>query len=267
MGKLDGKVAIITGGAMGMGYGCAKVMAKYGAKVVLVDYSDQVFETAAALEKEGYQVMAFKTDIRDAATLKENYKKVAEQYGKIDILANVAGVADCKGFLDFDDETRDRIMDINFKGCWNSCQAAIPYMLANKYGKIIIFSSVTGNLVCDPGMTAYGASKGAVLALTKALAAEFASSNITVNAILPGGVDTPMFRKLCDDICPENPLSVLETVSQNVPLKRLGTIEEAGEVAAFLASDESKYITGTSILFDGGSCLPESPCATWETAE
>jgi len=267
MGKLDGKVAIITGGAMGMGYGCAKVMAKHGAKLALVDYSDKVFETAEGLIKEGYQVIAFKIDIREAAALKEAYKKVADTYGKIDILANVAGVADCSSFTEFDDEIRDRIMDINFKGCWNSCQSAIPYMLKNKYGKIIIFSSVTGNIVCDPGMTAYGSSKGAVLGLTKTLASEYASRNITVNAILPGGVDTPMIRKLCDEMCPEDPQCVIDAIASNVPMKRLGTIEEAGEVASFLASDESSYITGTTILFDGGSCLPESPCSGWEPVE
>jgi len=264
MGKLDGKVAIITGGAMGMGYGCAKIMAKYGAKLALVDYSDKVFETAKGLEDAGYQVMAFKIDVREAAALKEAYQEVAEKFGKIDILTNVAGVADCRPFTECDDQLLDRIMGVNFKGCWNSCQAAIPYMLKNKYGKIVNFSSVTGNLVCDPGMTVYGSSKGAVSGLTRTLASEYASRNINVNAILPGGVDTPMLRKLCDDLCPEDPQSVLDAIAQNVPMKRLGKIEDAGEVAAFLASDESSYITGTSILFDGGSCLPESPCAGWE---
>jgi len=267
MGKLDGKVAIITGGAMGMGYGCAKVMAKHGAKLAIIDYSDKVFETAESLVKEGYQVLAFKIDVRDADAVKEAYNKVAEIYGKIDILANVAGVADCRPFTECDDELLNRIMGVNFKGCWNSCQAAIPHMLKNKYGKIIIFSSVTGNLVCDPGMTAYGSSKGAVLSLTKTLASEYASRNITVNAILPGGVYTPMLRKLCDELCPDDPQSVVAMIATNVPMKRLGTIEEAGEVAAFLASEESSYITGTSILFDGGSSLPESPCTGWETAE
>lgn len=263
MGKLDGKVAIITGGARGMGYGCAKVMAKYGAKVALFDYSDNVFETAVSLEKEGYQAIAFKVDVRDMASVKEAVKKTAGHYGKIDILANVAGIAIAKNFLEFDDESRDAVIGVNFFGCWNCCQAIIPYMLENKYGKIVIFSSVTGNTVCDPGMTAYGSSKGAVLGLTKTLASEFASRNISVNAILPGFVDTPMMRNLCAEMCPENPQSVVDAIAANIPTHELGTIEEAGEIASFLVSDESKYITGTSIIFDGGSGLPETPCSCW----
>jgi len=263
MGKLEGKVAIITGGAMGMGYGCVKAMTKYGAKVALFDYSDTVFEVAKGLEKEGYQAIAFKVDVRDMASIKEAVKKTVEHYGKIDILANVAGIAIAKPFLEFDNESRDAVIGVNFFGCWNCCQAVIPYMIENKYGKVVIFSSVTGNTVCDPGMTAYGSSKGAVLALTKTLAAEFAAQNISVNAILPGFVDTPMARNMFAEMCPENPQSIADAVAATIPTHEMGTPEEAGEIAAFLASEESKYITGTSILFDGGSGLPETPCESW----
>lgn len=263
MGKLDGRVAVITGGAMGMGYGSAKVMVEHGAKIALFDFSETVFKAAETLNDNGYETIAFKLDVRDAEGLKDACEKVAKQYGKIDILVNAAGIGVLKYFMDATDEFRDLILDINYKGTWNACKAAIPYMLKRNYGKIVNYCSVTGPLVVDPGMTSYAATKGAILAFTKALAVEFAPNNITVNAILPGMIDTPMTDKSCQEACPEDPQSVKNAIAENIPMKRLGTIEEAGKVTAFLASDESSYVTGTSIVFDGGSTLPETPGTGW----
>ena len=269
MGKLDGKVAIVTGGAMGMGFGSARVMAGYGARVALIDLSDEVYKSAENLNAEGFTAIAFVADIRDAEMLNETYKKVANQFGKIDILVNAAGIGGgSKVFTDPTiNETRDMVLDVNFKGTWNSCKAAIPYMIDANYGKIVNFASVTGCLVADPGMTSYGATKGAIMAFTKALAAEYAGSNITVNAIMPGVIDTPLMAKAFIKACPENPQSVKDAIAASIPMKRLGKIEEAGEVVSFLASDESSYVTGTSILFDGGSTLPESRGDGWSPAE
>lgn len=268
MGKLDGKVAIITGGAMGMGYGSARVMAGYGAKVALIDLSEEVFKSAEDLNKEGYTAIGFAADIRDAEALNEICKKVFDQFGRIDILVNAAGIGGgSKRFIDpAINETRDNVFDVNFKGTWNSCRAAIPYMINANYGKIVNFASVTGCLVADPGMTTYGSTKGAIMAFTKALAAEYAASNITVNAIMPGVIDTPLMAKAFMKACPENPQSVKDEIAASIPMKRLGKIEEAGEVVSFLASDESSYVTGTSILFDGGSTLPESRGSGWAPA-
>lgn len=263
LGKLEGKVAIITGAAMGMGNGTAKVLAKHGAKVILIDYSNEVYRAAEEMCNEGFETTAHQADVRDGAKLKAICDKVACQYGRIDILVNAAGVGDLKYFADVTDEFRDRIIDINFKGTWNSCKAVVHHMMKAKYGKIVNFGSVTGCLVVDPGMTSYAASKGAILAFTKALAVELASSNITVNAILPGMVDTPMTDKSCREACPEDPQSIKAAIAANIPMRRMGTMEEAGEVAAFLASDESSYVTGTHIVFDGGSTLPENPGAGW----
>lgn len=263
MGKLDGKVAIITGGAMGMGIGSARVMAGYGARIALFDSSETVFKTAESLKALGHEALAVKVDVRDSTGIKAACKKVADHYGKIDILVNAAGIGILKYFLEATDEFRDLNLDINYKGTWNTCKAVIPYMLENKYGKIVNYSSVTGTLVVDPGMTSYAATKGAILSFTKALAVEFASRNITVNAILPGMIDTPMTDISCQKACPEDPQSVKDSIAANIPMKRLGTMDEAGEVTAFLSSDESSYITGTSIVFDGGSTLPENPGAGW----
>lgn len=263
MGKLDGKIAIVTGGAMGMGFGSARAMARYGAKIALFDFSETVFKTAESLNHDGYESLAFKIDVRDSTGIKDACEKVAEHFGKIDILVNAAGIGILKYFLDATDEFRDLNLDINYKGTWNTCKAVIPYMLKNKYGKIVNYCSVTGTLVVDPGMTSYAATKGAILAFTRALAVEFASRNITVNAILPGMIDTPMTDKSCREASPKDPQSVKDSIAANIPMKRLGTIDEAGEITSFLASDESSYITGTSIVFDGGSTLPENPGAGW----
>jgi NAD(P)-dependent dehydrogenase (short-subunit alcohol dehydrogenase family) len=130
-------------------------------------------------------------------------------------------------------------------------------MKAAGYGKIVNFSSVTGPMVCDPGSTAYAATKGAVMAFTKALASELASSNITVNAILPGVVDTPMVRKIYEGV--EGGLeATLEAAGKAIPMGRLGDAEELAEVACFLSSNESSYVTGHGLVVDGGSTLPES---------
>ncbi|HHW93466.1 MAG TPA: glucose 1-dehydrogenase [Clostridiaceae bacterium] len=267
MARVNGKIAIVTGGAMGMGNGCATVLARNGAKVALMDRSDTVHAAADTLCKEGYEVIAYQVDVRDAAKLKEYYDDVAKKFGKIDILVNAAGIGPQRTFLNVDDEFLDNYMAINFRGIWNSCKAAVPHMLKNGYGKIVNFASVTGVLVVDPGMTAYAATKGAIMAFTKALAIEFASRNITVNAILPGVVDTPMMRNTCKDTCPEDPDSIFNAIAAQVPMGRMGTAEEAGRVALFLASEDSSYITGIGIVFDGGNTIPETPGSGWEPNE
>jgi hypothetical protein len=249
---------------MGMGYGSASIMAGYGGEIALIDYSDTVFKAADSLTKRGFKALAFKNDVRDRHALEKTFDEIAAHYGKIDILVNSAGVGVLKYFTDATDEFRDTTLDINYKGTWNACKAAIPFMLKNNYGKIVNYCSVTGCLVVDPGMTSYAATKGAILGFTKALAVEFAPHNISVNAILPGMVNTPMLEKSCREACPENPQSVKDGIAANIPMGRLGTTEEAGELTAFLASGESNFITGASIVFDGGGTLPETPGSGWK---
>ena len=159
-------------------------------------------------------------------------------------------------FLDTPDEIRDFHFDINIKGTWNVSKEVVPYMPEN--GAIVNLSSVTGTMVADTGEVAYATTKAALLGFTKGLAAELVERKIRVNAILPGYIMTPMVEGIAKDSNEKNPNSVVEGIAAGIPMKRLGTIEELGELAAFLASDESSYITGQSFVIDGGSTLPET---------
>lgn len=250
MGKLAGKVAFITGGAMGNGEGIAAVMAREGAQVILADVSDKVFETAERFVEQGYQVFAAKMDVTKKDEVQAVAADMLAKFGKIDILVNNAGISKSCRFLDVTDELRDLHFDINIKGVWNCTQAILPNMIKQNYGRIVNLSSVTGPLVVDPGMTAYATTKAAVHGFTKALAREVAQYNITVNSIMPGYILTPLVQR--------HPQAALDGIAAGVPMGRLGTIEEIGNLAAFLASEEATYITGTSVVIDGGSTLPET---------
>lgn len=254
--KLKDKVAIITGGAMGNGLGIVKVFLKHGAKVVIFDYSNKLDETVEKLKNEGYEVEGHLVDIRDRNRINECVEKVVEKYNKIDILVNNAGVAKLTPFEETTDEIRDFHFDINIKGSWNMSQAVLKYM--PKDGAIVNLSSVTGTMVADTGEVAYATTKAALLGFTKGLAAEVVDRGIRVNAILPGYIMTPMVEGIAKDSDSNNPESVVKGIADGIPMKRLGTIEELGELAAFLASNEASYITGQSFVIDGGSTLPET---------
>lgn len=250
--KLNNKVAVVTGGAMGNGKGIVDVFLKYGAKIIILDYSDEVEKI------KGDNILAFKVDIRDKEKVENAIKEAYDKFGKIDILVNNAGVCKLENFIDMDDELRDFHFDINIKGTWNVTKAVLPYMIKNNYGSIVNLSSVTGPMVADPGEVAYATTKAALIGFTKSLAREVVDNNIRVNAIMPGYIRTPMVDNMAKLSNPENPEEIIDGIAGAIPMKRLGTIEELGELAAFLASDESSYITGEEIVISGGSTLPET---------
>ncbi len=258
MGRLEGKIAFVTGAAMGNGKGGAAAFAAHGAHVILADISDIVFETEKELKSKGYSVSAVKFDVRDSAGVKAAVDETVKTYGKIDVLFNNAGVAKLNPFLETTDEMRDFHFDINIKGIWNVAKAVYPHMVKANYGRIINMSSVTGPMVVDHGETAYATTKAAVWGFTKALAYEAAAYGITVNAICPGYIRTPMAESIAKESRPDDPEAALSEMATAIPLKRLGLIEEIGDLAVFLGSDESSYITGTQIVIDGGSTLPET---------
>ena len=256
--NLNNKIAIVTGGAMGNGYGIAEVFLKLGATVVILDYSDKLGESLNKLSNISKNIIGYKVDITNKDLVKKIVDDVYKRFNKIDILVNNAGVAKLVKFEDMTDEIRDFHIDINIKGTWNVTKAVYPYMIKNNYGKIVNLSSVTGPKVADPGEVAYATTKAALIGFTKSLAMEGANHNITVNAILPGYIMTPMVEGIAKDSDINNPDNVIKGIADGIPMKRLGTIEELGNLAAFLASDLSNYITGSEFVIDGASTLPET---------
>ena len=256
--KLDGKVAIVTGGAMGIGRGIVNVFLKYGAKVIILDSSEKLKDTILELNgKYPGMINGFIVDIRKQSMLDAIFSEVKNTYGIVDILVNNAGVCKLASFDEMSEELRDFHFDINIVGTWMVTHTFLP-LLKIKGGAIVNLSSVTGQIVADPGEVAYATSKAAVLGFTKSLAAELVKDKIRVNAIMPGYVATPMVEGMAKESNGSNPESVVEEIAKAIPMKRLAEPEEIGELAAFLASGEASYITGQGIVIDGGSTLPET---------
>jgi hypothetical protein len=256
--RLENKVAIVTGGAMGNGLGIVEVFLQNGADVIILDYASSLNNTIENLKKDYERISGYQVDIRDANKLKEIVSKIKVDKGHVDILVNNAGVAKLMSFLSMTDDVRDFHFDINIKGTWNVTKEVLPLMKEQKYGRIVNLSSVTGPLVADSGEVAYATTKAALLGFTKSLAMEVVDDNITVNAIMPGYIMTPMVEGIAKDTNAENPESVVKGIAEGIPMKRLGTTKELGDLALFLASDESTYITGQGFVIDGGSTLPET---------
>lgn len=256
--KLNNKITIVTGGAMGNGKGIVKTFLEEGATVIVIDYSDKINDILNEFSNYKEKLITYKEDLRNKSNINKIINQIYEKYKKIDILVNNAGICELESFEKMSDELRDKHFDINIKGTWNITSSVIPYMINQKKGSIVNLSSVTGPLVADPGESAYATTKAAIIGFTKALSMEYASVGIRVNAIMPGYILTPMVESMAQTSCPENPQSVINEIAAGVPMKRLGTIEELGKLALFLGSDDSSYITGQGIVIDGGSTSPET---------
>ena len=259
MAKLTGKTALITGAAAGLGEGIAEVYAKYGAKLCLVDLDPRVEEVAARLREQfGAQIITAVANVANKEQMRAAAQKTAETFGELNIACCNAGVARVAPFEEMSDELRDFHIDVNIKGVWNTCQVAVPYMLRQGGGSIVIASSVTGDIVADPGEAAYAMTKAALVGLTKCLAVEYAGRNIRVNCSQLGYARTPMVEKLAVESNPADPEAAIADIARAVPMKRLAKPTEVGELFAFLGSDESSYLTGAQVVIDGGSTLPET---------
>lgn len=257
--KLENKVAIVTGGAKGIGRGIVDVFLKYGAEVIILDNCESLANVLGELNQNyAEKIVGYSVDITDKEYVKKVIASIVTKFKRIDILVNNAGICNLANFLETTDEIRDRHFDINIKGSWNVAQAVVSVMMEQKHGVIVNLSSVTGDLVADPGEVAYATSKAAIIGFTKGLAAELVDYNIRVNAIQPGYVLTPLVEGMAKTTDPANPQSVLDGLAAGIPMKRLGTPHEVGELAAFLASNESSYITGAQFVIDGGAGLPET---------
>jgi len=242
--RLEGKTAIVTGGANGIGKKTAEVFAKEGAKVVIADFDVESGKKAAAEIKEEFGNTIFvEVDVSDIESSKKLINKTVEEFGKLDILVNNAGIT-ADGFLTKMDESQwDRVIDINLKGVFNCSKFAAEQMMENGEGVILNASSVVG-LYGNIGQTNYAATKFGVIGLTKTWAKELAPKGVRVNAVAPGYTNTAMMETV--------PQKVLDSLINKTPMKRLGEVEDIANAYLFLASDEASYINGTILNVDGG---------------
>ena len=243
---LKNKVAIITGSRKGIGKAIALALAKAGANVVVSDINlddcNKVVEEIKAIGKKG---LAVKADVSNPEDVSQMINLTTEKFGKVNILVNNAGIYMQKSLTDVTEQDFDRILDINLKGVFLCSKAAVPEMIKQGKGKIINITSIAGQ-VGFANSSAYCASKGAIINLTRELALELAQYKINVNAIGPGVIETDMTKDLLKD------KAIKETLLANIPLNRIGKPEDIANAALFLASDNSDYITGITLFVDGG---------------
>jgi 3-oxoacyl-[acyl-carrier protein] reductase len=251
MERLDGRVAIVTGAARGIGAGIAGVLRQEGANVVVSDIDGEAAAaTARTLDPSAKHAIAVATDVTDRADLDALVEATLARWGRIDILAANAGIYPHIPFSELTPEAFDELMAINVRGAVFATQACIGPMRDNGYGRIVLTSSITGSVVGQAGYAHYGASKAAMLGFMRCSAVEVADVGITINAVLPGNIRTPGF----DDLGDEHKRGMLAAI----PLGILGEPEDVGWAVRYLTSVEARYITGQTLVIDGGQVLPES---------
>ncbi len=251
MQGLDGQVAIVTGGAQGIGFGIATVLRAEGANVVVADVDDAAAMAAAsALSGDGEHAFAIHTDVTDRDSVAQMAAAAVQRWGRIDILAANAGIFPAVPLRDLDPGLWDRVMAVNARGALLAIQACLPQMTEQRYGRIVLTSSITGPLVAAPEFGHYAASKAAMLGLMRAAALEVIRDGITVNAVMPGNIRTEGFTALT---APEHQARMLE----HIPLGVLGQPADVGWAVRYLAAREARYVTGQTLVIDGGQVLPE----------
>jgi NAD(P)-dependent dehydrogenase (short-subunit alcohol dehydrogenase family) len=246
VGELEGRVAIVTGGGSGIGAATARRFAAEGATVAIFD-RDAETAGAVAAEVHGH---AYALDVRDGDEVAEVVDRVAQTVGQVDILVNNAGTGDLRPLHTVDDKLWHRLIDVNLTGTFNATRAVIPFMLETGGGTIVNVASVSG-LAPTRNEAAYSAAKAGVIALTKSGALEYGPT-VRVNCVAPGHVRTPMTAVW------EQMPDAFEPIAEAIPLGRIGEADEVAEAILFLASDRASYITGQTLVVDGGVILPQA---------
>jgi NAD(P)-dependent dehydrogenase (short-subunit alcohol dehydrogenase family) len=246
VGRLDGKVALITGAAGGMGREAAKLFVAEGARVVMTDVVEDAGREAA--EEIGDAARFIKADVSKAADAEAMVRFAVETFGGLHVLYNNAGVIlqNDAGAVETDEETWDRTMAINLKGVWLGCKFGIPALLASGGGSIINVASFVALMGAATAQIAYTATKGGVLSMTREVAVEYARRGIRANSLCPGPIETPLLMQLFSDDAAKQRRVV------HIPMGRLGQAEEVVRAALWLASDDSSFMTGAALVVDGG---------------
>ncbi len=247
--RLEGKVALITGAGSGMGRSAAELFATEGARVVVTDVLDDAGNaTVDAVRAAGGEATYVRADVSKWADCEAMVKHATDTYGALHILYNNAGIfpANDGGVLDTPESTWDTVMDINLKGVWLGCRAGIPAMIASGGGSIVNVASFVALMGAATAQIAYTSSKGGVLSMTREIAVEYARQGIRANALCPGPIQTPLLEELLSD--PQRRARRLV----HIPMGRLGRAEELAKAALFLASDDASFMTGASLVVDGG---------------
>ncbi len=245
--QLKDKVALVTGSARGIGKAIAMSLAPTGADIVVADVNLQEAEkTASEIEALGRKSMAISMDVTDFTKVEEAVNKILDKFTKLDILVNNAGITKDNLLLRMGQQEWDAVLSVNLKGSFNCIKAVSRPMIKQRSGKIVNIASIIG-IIGNPGQANYSASKAGLIALTKTAAKELASRNINVNAIAPGFIQTDMTAKL--------PEQLQQKMKEAIPLDKFGTADDVAAACLFLASDDSSYITGQTIVVDGGMVM------------
>ena len=245
--ELTGQVAVITGGARGIGFEIARVFASEGADIALFDVQEaQLAQAAGQLEAMGRRAAGFVVDVTSASVVDDAVGKVLDKLGRIDILVNNAGITHDGLVVRMDESQWDRVLNINLKGTFLCTRAVAKVMLKARSGRIVSIASIVG-LIGNPGQANYAASKAGIIGLTKSVAKELASRGVTCNAIAPGFIKTEMTERLPD--------SVKQRLFEQIPMGKLGEPSDVAQAALFLVSQAAQYITGHVLVVDGGLAM------------
>jgi len=241
--RFQDKVVIVTGAAQGIGKEIALQFAKEKAKVIIFDLNDEQLQTAENELKQYCEATALKVDVTNLAEAEKNVNKIIDNFKRVDILVNNAGITRDNLLLRLSESDWDKVLAVNLKGAFNCMKAVSRFMVKQRYGKIVNISSIIG-IMGNAGQINYAASKAGLIGVTKSLAKELGSRNITVNAVAPGYIKTAMTDKLDD--------RVKEEMLKRIPLARLGTPDDVAKAVLFLASPDADYITSQVLVVDGG---------------
>lgn len=246
-GRVQDRVAVVLGGARGIGAGIAGRLAEEGAKLLIGDLRDDVGETTAARLGGSYH----RCDVGEPGDIQAIVQAAVDRFGRLDIMVQNAGIFPMNDLVDIPIDEWDRVLRVNLRGCFVATQAAMRVMQGQRYGRIVLTSSITGPRVVPPQHAHYAASKAGINGLIRSAALEAAPFGITVNGVEPGNIMT-------EGIKAERSPEYIAAMEAAIPMKKLGTPADIGNAVLFLASDEAAYITGTTIIVDGGQLLPES---------